>query len=65
MTTNATLTKEQKEELAKLKEHFPYRIVFGVIRKDTGEFQAWCKTTMASANCLARKGHNVFIYRNA
>lgn len=63
MDKPTTLTDAQRAELATLKAHFPYRIVFGVIRKDTGAFEAWCKTTMHSANCLARKGHNVFLYR--
>lgn len=57
------LTPEQIAELARLKDYFPYRIVFAVIYKDTGVFEAWCKTTMHTANRLAREGHQVGIFQ--
>jgi hypothetical protein len=56
------LTANQTQELANLKNWFPYRIVFGVIDKATGEFSAYAKTTMHTANNLARKGHLVAIF---
>lgn len=56
------ITQEQKRELARLKAYFPYRIVFGVLDKDTGAFEAWAKPTMHAANRLARQGHQVFTY---
>lgn len=65
MAAEDILTKEQTEELARLKAHFPYRIVFGVIRKDTGAFEAWCKPTMAVANRLVREGHTVLVFGGA
>lgn len=55
------LTDQQSQELKRLKQHFPYRIVFGVIDKDTGAFEAYAKTTMHTANSLTRKGHAVFL----
>ena len=57
------LTQAQIAELSRLKDYFPYRIVFAVIHKDTGEFEAWCKTTMHIANKLAREGHQVAIFK--
>ena len=58
--TSAELTPAQVSELRRLKAYFPFRIVFGVINKDTGEFEAWAKPTMHAANRLAREGHYVF-----
>lgn len=58
-------TDNQKAELANLKNWFPYRIVFGVIDSATGEFSAYAKTTMHTANNLARKGHLVAIFNRA
>ncbi len=65
MAAENILTKEQTEELARLKAHFPYRIVFGVIRKDTGAFEARARSTMTVANRLAREGHTVLVFRRA
>lgn len=58
-------TNSQKTELANLKNWFPYRIVFGVIDNVTGEFSAYAKTTMHTANNLARKGHLVAIFNRS
>lgn len=55
-------TPEQVAECARLKAYFPYRIVYGVIDKDSGEFHASAQPTMRRANKLAREGHHVFIY---
>jgi hypothetical protein len=57
-----TLTAEQEQELKRLKAYFPYRIVFGVVRT-TGEWEAYAKTTMATANRLTREGHAVFVLK--
>jgi hypothetical protein len=58
-------TDAQKTELANLKNWFPFRIVFGVIDCATGEFSAYAKTTMHTANNLARKGHLVAVFNFA
>lgn len=55
------LNNEQAQELRRLKQYFPYRIVFGVLNKDTGEFAAYAKLTKHTANKLAREGHQVFL----
>jgi hypothetical protein len=55
------LNNEQTQELRRLKQYFPYRIVFGVIDKETGKFVAYTKTTKHTANKLAREGHQVFV----
>lgn len=57
------LTEKQNAELVRIKGYFPYRIVFGVVRKDTGEFEAYAKTTMHTANRLAREGHAVYVLK--
>lgn len=43
-----------------MKSYFPYRIVFGVVDKDTGEFSVWAKPTKHAMNRLVREGHAVF-----
>ena len=65
MTKQPELTAENIAELTRIKAYFPYRIVFGVVRADTGAFEAWAKTTMHAANRLAREGHAVFVMRSA
>ena len=57
------LSEQQEQELRRLKQYFPYRIVFGVIDKDTSQFQTYVKRTMHTANNMTRKGHKVFILK--
>lgn len=54
------LTQEQAQEVIKLKEYFPFRICFGAIKPDTGEFQARADTTRRFMNQLLRQGWLVF-----
>ena len=54
------LTEAQTNELKRLKAYFPYRVVFGVIDKQSGEFSAWAKTTKHAMNSQARKGNKVY-----
>ena len=56
------LTEKQDAEIKRVKQYFPYRIVFGVIDKDTEAFDVYTKPTMHTANRLARLGHSVFVY---
>ena len=55
------MDESQISELARLKAYFPFRIVFGVIRTDTGEFEAHTCRTMARAKRLVREGHRVYV----
>jgi hypothetical protein len=55
-----SLSNEQVEELKRLKQYFPFRHVFGVIKTD-GTFEAHCQTTMRRANKLSRAGHAVYL----
>jgi len=55
------LNNKQERELRRLKQYFPYRIVFGVLDKVTGKFEAYATTTKHTANRLAREGHQVFV----
>ena len=65
--TNArrTLTTEQENEIRRVKAYFPYRVVCGVIDKDTGEFNVYANVTRHTSNRLIREGHEVYMYDNA
>jgi hypothetical protein len=65
MQNTLMFTESQIKELANLKGYMPFRIVFGCIDKATGEFSAYAKTTMHTANKLARQGHHVAIFNRA
>jgi len=54
----------QIAEMRRMKMYFPYRIVFGVIDKDTNEFFVYSKPTKHVANRLAREGHAVYMMEN-
>jgi hypothetical protein len=54
------LNDHQANEMARMKAYFPYRIVFGVIDKDTGEFFVYAKPTRHTMNKMVREGHQVF-----
>jgi hypothetical protein len=60
-----TFTESQIRELQNLKNWFPFRIVFGVIDAGTGEFNAYAKNTMHTANKLARQGNFVAIFNRS
>lgn len=53
------LTDKQIGELQHLKQYFPYRIVFGVL-KEGGEFEAYAAKTKHRLNAALRNGHAVF-----
>lgn len=54
------LNDAQIAEIRRVKSYFPYRIVFGVINKDTGVFLTYAKTTRHTMNKLIREGHYVY-----
>ncbi len=54
------LSDAQIAEMRRTKQYFPYRIVFGVVDKDTGDFFVYAKTTKHQLNRLVREGHAVF-----
>jgi hypothetical protein len=47
------LSKEQEKELMRLKEYFPFRIVFGVLYKN-GKFETYAENTRRRLNSFAR-----------
>jgi hypothetical protein len=57
------LTESQTQELARLKAYFPYRIIYGMIDKTTGQFTASAVQNMRIPNKLTRDGHTVFILK--
>uniref|UniRef100_A0A6M3LJR8 Uncharacterized protein n=1 Tax=viral metagenome TaxID=1070528 RepID=A0A6M3LJR8_9ZZZZ len=55
------LTSVQQSEILRLRQYYPYRIIIGIINKDTKEFMASAVTNMRIPNKLAREGHEVFV----
>jgi hypothetical protein len=55
------LTAEQINQMGFLKQHYPYRIIYGVIDKNTNEFTSSAVSSMRIPNKLTREGHTVFI----
>ena len=58
-----TLTESQLVELQNLKSHYPYRIIYGMVDRDTHKFEAYAVTSMRIPNKLAREGHAVVIFK--
>lgn len=56
------LTEKQVQEIQRTKRNFPYRIVFGVVDKNTNEFHVYAKTTKHIMNRLVREGHEVYTF---
>jgi hypothetical protein len=56
-----TLTDAQTQELVQLKRHFPYRIVYGALDPETGEFIKNTAYDKRKPNKLARQGFTVFL----
>jgi len=54
------LTDIQVKELTRLKQYFPYRIVYGALDPNTNAFQSGAVTTKRIPNALARKGWTVW-----
>lgn len=54
------LTQDQINQIQRLKQCFPYRIIYGIIDKDTKEFNSYAVTSMRIPNKLSREGHTVF-----
>jgi hypothetical protein len=53
------LTKENEQELIRLKQYFPYRIIFGVILPD-GEFKMYAVNTKHKLNKFLKLGYPIF-----
>lgn len=58
-TFSPALTKEQDAQLVRLKQYYPWRIVWGAIVN--GEFESYATTTKHRMNKYLREGHQVFI----
>jgi hypothetical protein len=61
MTEQISLTSDQEQQLIRLKQYFPYRIVFGVIVD--GEFQMYADTTKRRMNKFLKSGCLVFSFQ--
>lgn len=53
------LTEAQTRELTSLASWFPFRIIYGAINRETGEWQCGAVTNMRVPNKLARTGWHV------
>ena len=53
---NATLNKEQEAEMIRLKQYFPYRIVWAIIDLETGKFEAHASFNKRQMNKALRDG---------
>jgi hypothetical protein len=54
------LTQDQINQMQQMKQHFPYRIIYGMIDKNTSEFFTSVVTNMRIPNKLSKEGHTVF-----
>jgi len=54
------LTTKQETEMRRMRQWFPYRIVYAAINLQTEEFVCSAVTTMRIPNKLAREGWQVF-----
>lgn len=54
---------EQLAEMARLKQYFPFRIVWGAIDPRTGEFRCSANPKRRQANDLIRKGWHVAVVK--
>lgn len=54
------LSPEQFAEVARLKRFFPFRIVWAMLDKNTGEFEAYAHYNRRKMNAAVRRGHHVF-----
>ena len=50
------LSQQQIAEVAKMKQYFPFRIAYGALNPQTGEFFASAATTMLPLNKRIREG---------
>lgn len=54
------LTNEQVAELTRLKQYFPYRVVWGAVHPDTKEWIASANTTKRQLNTYLKNGWIVY-----
>lgn len=57
---DADVPDAQRTDCARLKAHFPYRIVYAAFNPATGEWITNAVTTKARPHALARKGWRVW-----
>ncbi len=57
---DVTFTEEQQAQLISLRQHYPYRIVWGAFDPD-GNFLTGADTTRCQINKMARLGYRVFV----
>lgn len=51
---------KMQNEMNRLKQYFPYRIVWGAVNPETLEYVTGATPTKRQANDYARKGHHVY-----
>lgn len=58
---NPGLTEDQLAQMRQVKSLAPYRLVWAMVDKDTGEFAVYAAFDRRQANRAAREGHRVYI----
>lgn len=53
------MNEEQEKQLRRLKQYFPYRIVYAVVMPN-GEFKTYADVTKRKMNSFLRKGYQVY-----
>ena len=61
---NTVLFEDEKAQLLRLKQYFPFRICWAAKHPETLEFIVNATTTMHKPNAYARKGYAVIIARS-
>jgi len=61
-TTTIELAPDQMAQMQRLKAYFPYRIVWGMFDKITGEFSCSANSDKRRMNQAIRAGHTVFSF---
>lgn len=57
---NDDLLKQMEVDMKRLKQYFPYRIVYGAFHPETNETQTGAVLTMREPNKLMRAGWEVY-----
>jgi hypothetical protein len=55
------MNQQQTQEVQRLKGYFPYRICYGALNQQTGEFVSGAVATMRQPNKLAKEGWTVWV----
>lgn len=55
------LIKQAQAEMSRLRDYFPYRIIWAAIKEETKEVITGASSTKRMPNAYARKGYTVYV----